>query len=72
MICAFIKEEVNDLDHDVNELLSGGRLEVLELLSPLVLPLTELRAVESTLSNDGNGWANPRQGWNGELNFSDA
>ena len=25
------------------------------IFSPLVLPLTELRAVESTLSNDGNG-----------------
>ncbi len=45
MFYAFINEEVNDLDTDIVALLSGGRLEVLELLSPLVLPLIELRAV---------------------------
>ena len=41
-ICAFIKDKVMNLDQDVNELLFGGRLEVCELLSPLVLPLTKL------------------------------
>ncbi len=46
-------EEVDNLDNGINELLFGGRLEVCELLSPLVLPLTNLWTVESTCSNDG-------------------
>ncbi len=41
-ICVFIKDKVMNLDHDVNELLFGGQLEVCELLSPLLLPLTKL------------------------------
>ena len=49
----FINEEVNNLDNGITELLFRGRLEVCELLSPLVLPLTKLWTVESTFSNDG-------------------